>query len=84
MSISSPFGFPETGPVQFKLYGARPPLTVMVEVPSLEFEQRVTVSEVEEVIGVGGVNTIDSEEVQRFTSVTVTVYVPVGKVAVVV
>ena len=56
----------------------------MVEVPSLEFEHRVTVSDVEVVIGVGGVNTMDSEAVQEFTSVTVTIYVPVGKVAVVV
>jgi hypothetical protein len=66
------------------LYGAKPPLTVIVEVPSLELEHRVTVSEDEEDIGVGGVNIIDSVAVQRFTSVTVTVYVPVGKVAVVV
>ena len=55
-----------------------------MEVPSLELEHRVTVSDVEEIIGVGGVNIIDSVAVQRFTSVTVTVYVPVGKVAVVV
>ena len=69
----------DPGLFQLKLYGAVPPVTVRSIAPSAPPLQLASVMAVDNANAVGSVIVVVTVAIQPLSSVTVAVYVPIGK-----